>query len=94
MTNKDKVEITRKKVDQVDIANLIFEFYFFVSIRWRKAKTATLAFSFLRTRKAEKKKEENVWRRRISFFLEEKKNREGKRWNYLEKNSPKIVKDV
>ena len=41
----------------------------------------------------EKKKEGNIWRRRI-FFLEEKKYREGKGWKYLEKISPKIVKDV
>ena len=30
----------------------------------------------------------------MSFFLEEKKNREGKGIKYLEKISPKIVKDI
>ena len=33
---------------------------------------------FWRRRKTERKKEENIRRRGISYFLEEKKNREGK----------------
>ena len=37
---------------------------------------------------------EEEWGRRISFFLEERKNREGKGGKYLEKISPKIVKDI
>ena len=37
----------------------------------------------------ERKKKENVWRRRISFFWRRRKTEK-----YLEKNSPKIIKDI
>ena len=49
---------------------------------------------FRRRRKKEEKKGGNIWRGRISFFPEEKENREGKGGKYLEKISPKIVKDI
>ena len=39
-------------------------------------------------------KEGNILRRRTPYFLEEKKNREGKGIEYLKKISPKIAKDI
>ena len=35
----------------------------------------------------EKENKENIWRRKIVFFVEEKKNREGKYRKYLEKGN-------
>ena len=66
-------------------------FVWFLSIRWRKAKTATLTFTFYSggEKKGGKYSEtENI------FFLGDKKNREGKGGIYMEKISPQIVKDI
>ena len=49
---------------------------------------------FWRRIRREEKKKENIRKMRISFFLDEKKNREEKGGKYLEKISPKIVKDI
>ena len=53
--------------------------------RWR---------SIRRRRKTEKKKEGNIRRRRISFYVKEKKNKEGKGGKYLEMICPKIIKSI
>ena len=66
-------------------------FVLFLSIRLRKAKTATLTFTFYSggEEKGGKYSEtENI------FFLGDKKNREGKGGTYLENISPQIVKDI
>ena len=58
----------------------------FLSIRWRKDCYFDVDVLFWRRRKYSEK--ENI------FFLEEKKNRVGKGGKYLERISPKIVKDI
>ena len=51
-------------------------------------------FGQRRRNRTEKKKEGNIRRRRISFYLKEKKNREGKGGKYLGMICPKIVKSI
>ena len=41
-------------------------------------------FFLWKRRNTEKKKEENIWRRNISFFAEEKENGEGRGGKYLD----------
>ena len=63
----------------------------FLPIRWREAKTATLTYTVYsggEEKGGKYSEKENI------FFLEEKKNREGKGGKYLWKISPKIVKDI
>ena len=51
-------------------------------------------FGQRRRNRTEKKKEGNIRRRRISFYVKEKKNKEGKGGKYLEMICPKIIKSI
>ena len=86
---KEKIKVTRKNLHQVNSPSLLFEFYsffvLFLSIRWRKAKTATLTLTFYSG--GEEKEGKYSEKENIFFFLEEKKTREGKGEKYLEKIS-------
>ena len=70
---KEKIKITRKKLDQVNSANLLFQlqsfFVLFLSIRCRKAKTAMLTLTFYPEEKKNGEEKGGKYSEKENIFL-------------------------
>ena len=70
---KEKIKITRKKLDQVNSANLLFQlqsfFVLFLSIRCRKAKTAMLTLTFYPEEKKKGEEKGGKYSEKENIFL-------------------------